>query len=429
MNIAEIVRMTLTMVTFSSMCFILLDRKYSLKKTLSIFGVFVAAAIVLNATIAMLFGWEKFTVFYVPVTNGLITVGLFVLSKRKGFPVVFNMLTATVFTHAPALMTRIYILETEQSVWAETLIRLILGIPFIIIFYRYLRPYYMRMLTIMKKGWGYLCLIPSIYYILCIFNFVIFPYHTASEYRRVCLNCLFALAITIVAYGVIFTLFGIILHEAEMRDEQQLLKIQMQAMERHADMLKENTEKVQIFRHDLRHYVADIKVLIESGNTKEALRILGSFDEQTINTSVPHYCDNPTVNAILVYYIQKAEHDGITVETDCRLPEHLPTEASELAMVLANAIENAIHACGRIAQDGERLIKIKLVSSPQLAIEISNSYAGRIEFDENGIPVSTESGHGLGTKSISAFVERHDGIIEYNADGKLFRLRLLVGAE
>lgn len=427
MNIAEIVRMTLTMVTFSSMCFILLDRKYSLKKTLSIFGVFVAAAIVLNATIAMLFGWEKFTVFYVPVTNGLITVGLFVLSKRKGFPVVFNMLTATVFTHAPALMTRIYILETGQSIWTETLTRLILGIPSIIIIYRYLRPSYTRMLTIMKKGWGYLCLIPALYYLLNILDFIVFPAVTVSEYRRACLTCFIALFITIVAYGVIFTMFGRILHEAEMRDEQQLLKSQMQAMERQIDMLKENEEKVQIFRHDLRHYVADIKVLIESGNTKEVLRILSRFDEQKINSSLPHYCDNPTVNAILVYYIQKAEHDGITVETDCKLPEHLPTEASELAMVLANAIENAIHACGRIAQDGERLIKIKLVSSPQLAIEISNSYTGQIVFDENGIPVSTEIGHGLGTKSISAFVERHDGIIEYNADGKLFRLRLLVG--
>lgn len=427
MSVAEIVRMALTLIIFSSMGLILLDRKYSLKKTLSIFGVFVTAAIVLNATIAMLFGWEKFTVFYVPVTNGIVTIGLFLLSKRKGFPVIFNMLTATVCTHAPALVARVYIRETGRSIWTEILIRLIISIPLFVIIYRYMRPYYIKMLTVMKKGWGYLCLIPALYYLLNILDFIVFPLDTASEYRRACLTCFIALFITIVAYGVIFTMFGRILHEAEMRDEQQLLKSQMMAMERQIDMLKESEEKVQIFRHDLRHYIADIKVLIESGNTQEALRVLGSFDEQNKNTSVPHYCDNPTVNAILVYYVQKAEHDGITVETDCRLPEQLPTEASEVAMVLANAIENAIHACGRVPQDGERLIKIKLVSSPQLAIEISNSYAGKIEFDENGIPVSTEIGHGLGTKSISAFVERHDGIIEYNADGKLFRLRLLVG--
>lgn len=428
MSVAEIVRMTFTLFIFSSMCFILLDRKYSLKKTLSIFGGFAATAVVLNATIAMLFGWENFTFFYVPVTNGLITVGLFFLSKRKGFPVVFNMLTATVFTHAPALVIRIFILETRQSVWTETLIRLILGIPLIIIFYRYLRPHYMRMLTVMKKGWGYLCLIPSLYYTLCILNFIVFPYSTVSEYRRACLNCLFALCITVVAYGVIFTLFGKILHEAEMRDEQQLLKIQMQAMERQIDMLKESAEKVQVYRHDLRHYIADIKILIESGNTKEALHVLGSFDEQNRETSVSHYCDNPTVNAILVYYIQKAKQEGITVETDCKLPERLPVEASELAMVLANAIENAIHASSGVPKSRERFIRIKLISSPQLAIEITNSYTGKVAFDENGIPVSTEIGHGLGTKSISSFVERHDGIIEYSADGALFRLRLLVGA-
>lgn len=429
MSVAEIVRMALTLIIFSSMGLILLDRKYSLKKTLIVCGSFMTVAIILNATIATLFGWETFTFFFVPVTNGIVTIGLFFLSKRKGFPVIFNMLTATVCTHAPALVARVYILETGQSIWTEILIRLIISIPLLGIIYRYMRPYYIKMLTVMKKGWGYLCLIPGLYYLLNILDFIVFPLDTVSEYRRACLTCFIALFITIVSYGVIFTLFGRILHGAEMRDEQQLLKSQMKAMERQIDMLKESEKKVQVYRHDLRHYIADIKVLIESGNIKEALQVLGSFDEQSRETSISHYCDNPTVNAILVYYIQKARQEGIKVELECRLPERLPVEASELAMVLANAIENAIHACLGVPKDRERFIRIKLISSPQLAIEIINSYTGTVTFDENGIPVSLEIGHGLGTRSISSFVERHDGIIEYNADGTLFRLRLLVGAE
>lgn len=138
-------------------------------------------------------------------------------------------------------------------------------------------------------------------------------------------------------------------------------------------------------------------------------------------------CWIPTV-AILMYYIQKAQDKGITVEADCRLPERLSMEASELAMVLANALENAIHACEKLPEERNRLIRIKIVSSPQLALEVVNSYTGKVAFDENGLPTSAEIGHGLGTKSISAFVEKHDGMIEYNADDTLFRLRMLVGA-
>lgn len=97
-------------------------------------------------------------------------------------------------------------------------------------------------------------------------------------------------------------------------------------------------------------------------------------------------------------------------------------------MVLANAIENAIHACEKLPEDKDRFIRVKKVSSLQLALEIVNSYTGKVAFDENGLPISTETGHGLGTRSISAFVEKHDGMIEYNADDTLFRLRMLVEA-
>ena len=428
MDISEFVRLTLLILIFGIMSLILLDQKYSLKKTLIIYGSFLAISIAINVSICTLFGWSIFARCYVLVTNGCATIGLFFLSKRKGLPIIFTMLTATVCTNFPA-MTATYIrAETGCSIWLEILIRLIIGIPLIIILCRYLRPSYLQMLTEMEKGWGYLCLIPGLYYAIVIINMADLS-SAPSEYRRIFLNIFLSFSITAVSYGVIFTLFGKILREAEMHDEQQMLKIQMQAMEREADILKENEEKMQISRHNSRHYIAQIKTLLESGNIQDVLRILGGLDEQYSNTKVPYYCNNPTVNAILVYYIRKAEQEKITVETDCRLPEKLPAEASELAMVLANAIENAIHACAILPEDRERIIKIKMVPSPQLAIEVANSYTGTIEFDENGLPISLRSGHGLGTRSISAFIEKYDGIMEYSTEGSLFRLRLLIGTE
>lgn len=426
MSIAQVLRLIFLILVFDIMCLILLDRKYSLKKTLLIFSGFMTASIVINASIWILFGWRIFTLCYVPITNGCTTLGLFFLSKRKGFPVIFTMLTATVLANVSAMVATYVRLETGWSIWSEIIIRLIIGIPTIIIIYRYLRPSYLQMFTVMKKGWGYLCLIPGLYYMIAIINSIDLSL-VPSEYRRIFFNFFLSLLITAASYGVIFALFGRIIRETKMRDEQQLLKLQMQTMERHADMLRENEEKLQIYRQNLSQYIANVKSLLESGSKKEALRLLGSLDEQTTGTSIPYYCNNPTVNAILMYYIQKARDMGITVSADCRLPESLPMEASELAMVLANAIENAIHACEKLSDDKNRFIKIKMVSSPQLALEIINSYAGKVAFDENGLPISTETGHGLGTKSISAFVKKHDGMIEYNADDTIFRLRILVG--
>lgn len=279
MNIAELVRLALLIAVFGSMCLILLDRKYSLKKTLIIFGGFITASIAVNASIWLLFGWNIYLIFYAPVTNGFATIGLLFLSKRKGFPVIFNMLTATVLANFSATVASFIRLETGWSVWAEILIRIVISIPLIILLYWYLRPSYLKMLSIMKKYWGYLCLMPGLYYIIAIINTIdLSP--VPSDYRRIFMNLFLSLAITAVVYGVIFTLFTRVIRETEIRDAQQLIKMQMQALERQFDILKENEEKMNIYRHDLRHYIAEIKVLIESGNTEEALCVLRSFDKK-----------------------------------------------------------------------------------------------------------------------------------------------------
>lgn len=426
MDFAELIRQIFLILLGNSICLILLDRKYSLKKTLIIYGITTAAVTALGASILVLFGRDRLLSLYPIIVNGITLCALFYLSKRKGLPLIFTMLTVIIIAAVICVPVYTLVQTAGQPILTEILLKTVIAIPAIIFLYRYLRPSYLQILAVVQRGWGYMCLIPGLFYALVLPNVI--NNFLPVENQKAFLTCILALIIVIVSYGIIFTLFGRIIRESEMRDEQHLLKIQMQAMERQADLMKENEEKVRIYRHDLRHYIANIKVLLESGNTEDALHVLDSLAEESRNTLVPYYCDDPIVNAILVYYIQKAQYEGITVEADCRLPEKLPMESSELAAVLANAIENAVHACSEISKEGERIIRIKLISSPQLALEITNSYSGNAVFDEKGLPVSKEIGHGLGTKSIAAFVEKHDGIIEYNADDKLFRLRLLVGA-
>ena len=426
MNAAIAVRCVLLSLTTNLMAFILLDRKYSKKKTLFVFLGINILEFALNMLIAILFGIEVFSALYPAMANIPTLIALFYLSERKGLFVLFNMTTVITIASIIVLPGN-YLLQVKGiSIWAEILIRIVFTIPFILFLHLYLRPSYLKMYTIMKKGWGWLCLIPASFFIINYIN--ITPLEEVPEnYTKTVITCFLALSSVVISYGVIFFLFTKIISDAELREEQELLKSQIQAMERQADMLKEREERLHIARHDMRHYIAELKTLLEIGNTKEALRILSNYDEQNIVTEVPRYCDNPNINAILVYYIQKAKLEGITVETDCKLLEQLTIEASELAIVLANIIENAIHACCKIEKGRERLIKIKVVSNPQFALEVSNSYEGIVEFDENGIPVSDEAGHGLGTKSICAFAEKYDGILEYNTNGTLFRLRLLAG--
>lgn len=54
--------------------------------------------------------------------------------------------------------------------------------------------------------------------------------------------------------------------------------------------------------------------------------------------------------------------------------------------------------------------------------EIENPYHGQISFRKNGLPKPHESNHGIGTRSIMAFCEKHNAFYAFSAQGGWFKL-------
>lgn len=278
MNTADMIRQVFLILLGNSICLILLDRKYSVRKTLIIYSIVTAAEIALGISFYILFGRGIFLSLFPAIVNIPTLAVLFYLSKRKGCVLVFTMLTVVTISVIIVLPGGYLAQMAGWPFWIEMLTKTLAGITAIIFLYRYMRPPYLRMQSMFKKGWGYLCLIPGLYYLLILPNAINFS-PASDTSRKAVISCVLALFIVIITYGVIFMLIEKTIREVEMRDEQELLKLQIQAIERHTDMLKSNEEKLQIYQHDLRHYIANVKTLIESGHTEEALHVLGSLDE------------------------------------------------------------------------------------------------------------------------------------------------------
>jgi len=182
-------------------------------------------------------------------------------------------------------------------------------------------------------------------------------------------------------------------------------------------------EKFRTERHDFRHKMQVIVGLIEHGEYDKLRQVVLNYHEAIRETAVKRYCSSAVIDAVLSSYLQKAEDKGIRVGVALSFPEPLPVDEAELATVFANAIENAIHACEKLHPD-KRQIDVKVLTSPRFMLQISNSYDGAVEFDENGTPVSREEGHGFGTRSIVAFCNKNQAFYEFKADNERFRLRI-----
>lgn len=204
--------------------------------------------------------------------------------------------------------------------------------------------------------------------------------------------------------------------------EEKLLTLQMESQRRQYEDIWRKFEAGRAYRHDMRHHLVTLGALIQQSDTKEAAEYIqelrGQFDQIQVET----FCQNVTVNAVLSFYIRQARKAGCKVEAEVKLPESIPFEEMDLCIVLSNALENAIHACGKLKEKA-RYIKLKasFESNQKMVISVENPCADAVEFDEDGFPATVQrEGHGIGLRSIQAVVKKYNGLFSCNLEKGVF---------
>lgn len=131
------------------------------------------------------------------------------------------------------------------------------------------------------------------------------------------------------------------------------------------------------------------------------------------------------LDAVFSSYFEQAQSQDISVKAKISLPDVLPANEGELAIILANALENAIHANLALPRE-QREICCKMIGTPSIMLELSNPCTGKVSFDSNGLPVAEQEGHGLGVQSISSFCQRNGAVCQFDLTDGRFQLRLVL---
>ena len=161
------------------------------------------------------------------------------------------------------------------------------------------------------------------------------------------------------------------------------------------------------------------------GDRETALDFLDAAQQRLDDHKAIQWCRPPVLDAVFASYFDQARRQGIRVDAKLSLPDTLPVNEGELAIALANALENAIHANLKLPQD-QRELRCKLVARPGIMLELANPCNGDVVFGPDGLPVARREGHGLGCQSISAFCRKHGAVCQFTLTDGWFRLRLIL---
>ncbi len=349
---------------------------------------------------------------------------LLFLFKGHPFQIAFAMFLSyqlgSLTTHiADALVGAIIGYHSPNAIAYYLAISLILLSVYMTIVLKYGRRIFERIFIEGKSGsW-------ALYTIGIIFSCVLI---IAVDWRTLGAPMYFALILFILwSIGVLcFTIINT--HEkAAQEHEAEMMALQMKAMREQTAAEKKHREDMEILRHDMRHEMGVIMELYRTGKAAQA-EAMYSVWQNELNEAVPALlCAEPMLNAVLTRFERRAKDIGVNLYVNSNVPGDLPIDTIKLSVMVANALENALAATGKVPEDDKRVIRVRLISSgDQIGLEVVNPCAAPVKFNEKGLPVTNEIGHGIGVRSIAAFAKDNDYMLDFSSFDSKFTMRLVM---
>lgn len=416
-SVIIIIFATCTMMILADVHFETLPRKKQ-AATLVYFFIFLIS----NILIQVFLGFELYGDLYLLFTQLPLYILLFLLTKYRGTKLVFLYLSITIFSSTAMFLCSFIIYFTHAP-----LSGVIPSYALVLYFsYRYLKkPFHALLENADNKLVGWMSILPVLYYL---YNY----YTTKYQYFTIVtiINRNFweralVLAMVLFSYCLMIVFFKIIQEKSEFNAVQEMISQQLHDATQQIEQLRLAERQAALYRHDMRHHFNYLNTCISQNKQKEATdyiqQIFDVFDE----TKIIPYSSNESLNLIFSSFQKETAEKQIVFTVDAPAKDFSRFALLDLCKLLYNGLENAVKACQQIENPSKRYIHIELYEkNSKLCCEISNSYAAEPHFNENGIPLSSRNGHGIGVKSMVYVVNKYHGVYKFSAQNGDFLFQM-----
>lgn len=405
------------------MMFSLTAFKYSTRRILTLFGLYLVWVSLSTGLIVHYFGYYIFgrVMFFTVSVPGMVLA--YCLDSNSSAQTVFNYVTQLNISVIIAITILLVNTAINGNPFTYFAILSLLYSFVIWLEYRFIRQPFLGLGHMGRITWGALLIIPLTFSGLLFLIINVPVYYVQDPIRTI-----YVYGILLLMTVVYFIIYQNVLKQYQLQlvtHDKEILTLQISSMEKQAKNVLASEERLKILRHDIRHFAIVMQSCLQDGSMEDARHLLSGLEDALVKSEIPHYCDNYMINSVLAYYLDLAKEEGIQVHTVFTAPPKDIVDSSSFSVVLANALENALNACR--SESGERYIKLKsrMIGS-QYLMELANTCSKEIKFDEEGLPVSRNGvEHGIGTKSILSFARQMRSNVNFRQDNGMFILQMI----
>lgn len=224
------------------------------------------------------------------------------------------------------------------------------------------------------------------------------------------------LAITVLATITYFSGCLILIFINESRNNFRMLSVLNQIIidNRHNyySMAGERQKEIRNLRHAMKNHLVYLQGLYQMGKHKELGEYLTRLSEETRQFRELLDCGNEIVNAIINDADSRFGREGIQIRTEGRFPSDLYIASTDLCIIFANAVTNAVEIIRRLKKSpgAQHYIDINISSfKNDLYIDIRNPISEGFMIPE-GKTYTFEADH------MKQRVEKYRGTLKFEVD-------------
>ena len=223
-------------------------------------------------------------------------------------------------------------------------------------------------------------------------------------------------------------LFLYFVEDSNQHTREHLQLQALKAQQSNAEFVQDLSEQVKKMKHDLKHILKVVSLLIENQQYQEALYLLTDYTE-TVNR-VPFIVQSG--NALLDYLLNEksfqANTDNIYFQMNIQKTDYSFISEMDLCILLGNLLDNAFEHCSR--KDKKVYLEMNGVGQ-YLRMIVRNNIEGSV-LTQNPKLKSTKNIrelHGYGIESIRSIVKKYNGYVEFEEKEQEFICIILLYME
>lgn len=225
---------------------------------------------------------------------------------------------------------------------------------------------------------------------------------------------------------ILLIVIGKIVQDDKLKLEYELINERIRKSSNSYENVTEIHDKLKYVYHDLKNHI----ICIKNYETKdEIISYIDKLEFQIEDFESFRNTGNKTLDIILGEKIYTCKKYNIEFEENINISKLKFIEDSDICVIFANALDNAIEACLNINNKIEKRIEVKATYIKEFAIiKFINTKVNDIKFTDGRIESSKldKKIHGVGLASIKYIVGKYDGEVIVNYSDEEFILKIMI---